>query len=80
MEVTIALAYSGRDELLEAFRATLRELVDAGVATPDLPGQITADAVASRAAPEPPPTLDMDPPVKLRPMGSNLPGGNCAEA
>ncbi len=34
MDVTIALAYSGRDELLEAFRATLREMLAAGV-TPD---------------------------------------------
>ena len=30
MSVTIALAYSGRDELLEAFRATVRDAVDAG--------------------------------------------------
>ena len=26
------------------------------------------------------PTLVIDPPVKLSPMGSNLPGGNCADA
>ena len=32
MSVTIALAYSGRDELLEAFRATVRDAVDAGTA------------------------------------------------
>jgi undecaprenyl pyrophosphate synthase len=30
MSVTIALAYSGRDELLEAFRATVRDAVEAG--------------------------------------------------
>jgi short-chain Z-isoprenyl diphosphate synthase len=47
MEVTIALAYSGRDELLEAFRATLRELVATGAPTAELPEQITAEAVAS---------------------------------
>lgn len=47
MDVTIALAYSGRDELLEAFRATLRELVDGGVAASDLPDRITADGLAA---------------------------------
>jgi short-chain Z-isoprenyl diphosphate synthase len=47
MDVTIALAYSGRDELLEAFRATLRELVATGAPTAELPEQITAEAVAS---------------------------------
>ena len=31
MPVTIALAYSGRDELLQAFRATVRDAVDAGM-------------------------------------------------
>ena len=47
MDVTIALAYSGRDELLEAFRATLRELLEADVAPQDLAGRVTADALAS---------------------------------
>ncbi len=32
MRVTIAIGYSGRDELLEAFRATVREAVAAGTA------------------------------------------------
>jgi short-chain Z-isoprenyl diphosphate synthase len=47
MDVTIALAYSGRDELLQAFRATLRELVDAGVPAADLAPRITAEALAA---------------------------------
>jgi short-chain Z-isoprenyl diphosphate synthase len=47
MEVTIALAYSGRDELIEAFRSTVRELQAAGVGEGQLPEAITADAVAS---------------------------------
>ena len=44
-DVTIALAYSGRDQLLEAFRATLREMLAAGV-TPDA----LADGVTGEAA------------------------------
>jgi len=47
MDVTIALAYSGRDELLEAFRATLRDLVEQGVAATDLPARVTADELAA---------------------------------
>ena len=47
LEVTIALAYSGRDELLEAFRATLRDLVAEGVPTPDLAERVTEDALAA---------------------------------
>ena len=47
LAVTIALAYSGRDELLEAFRATVRGLVAEGVASADLPAGITEEAVAS---------------------------------
>jgi short-chain Z-isoprenyl diphosphate synthase len=47
MDVTIALAYSGRDELLEAFRATLRDLVARGVPAGDLPERVTADELAS---------------------------------
>jgi short-chain Z-isoprenyl diphosphate synthase len=47
MDVTIALAYSGRDELIEAFRATLRDLVSDGVAAPDLADHVTADALAA---------------------------------
>jgi short-chain Z-isoprenyl diphosphate synthase len=46
MTVTIALAYSGRDELIEAFRATVRELVDEGVAPGDLPDGMTEETVA----------------------------------
>ncbi len=47
MDVTIALAYSGRDELLEAFRATLRELVADGVAAPDLADRLTPEGLAA---------------------------------
>ena len=47
LELTIALAYSGRDELVEAFRATVREAVDAGTDPNDLPEAITAEAVAA---------------------------------
>ena len=47
MAVTIALAYSGRDELLEAFRATVRDAVDAGTPPAELPDALTADALAA---------------------------------
>jgi short-chain Z-isoprenyl diphosphate synthase len=47
MDVTIALAYSGRDELLEAFRATLRELVAADVPASELAERVTADGLAA---------------------------------
>ena len=46
MDVTIALAYSGRDELLEAFRATLREMLAAGVTPDALADGVTGEAVA----------------------------------
>jgi short-chain Z-isoprenyl diphosphate synthase len=46
MDVTIALAYSGRDELLEAFRATVRDLVESGVPGDQLPDRLTAAALA----------------------------------
>lgn len=47
MSVTVALAYSGRDELLEAFRETVREAVDAGTAPDQLADSLTAEALAS---------------------------------
>ena len=47
MSVTVALAYSGRDELLEAFRATVREAVDAGMPPDRLADSLTADALAA---------------------------------
>jgi short-chain Z-isoprenyl diphosphate synthase len=47
MSVTVAIAYSGRDELLEAFRATVREAVDAGTPPDRLADQLTAEALAS---------------------------------
>jgi short-chain Z-isoprenyl diphosphate synthase len=46
MDVTIALAYSGRDELLEAFRATVRDLLDRGTGPEDLVDHLTADELA----------------------------------
>lgn len=45
LQLTIALAYSGRDELVEAFRATVRQALDAGTAPADLAAAITPDAV-----------------------------------
>ncbi len=39
MTVTVALGYSGRDELLEAFRASVRDLVADGVAPEALAGR-----------------------------------------
>ena len=47
MSVTVALAYSGRDELLEAFRATVRDAVDAGTPPEGLADSLTADALAA---------------------------------
>lgn len=47
ISVTVAIAYSGRDELLEAFRATVRDAVAAGTPPADLAAGITADAVAA---------------------------------
>ena len=47
MSVTIALAYSGRDELLEAFRATVRDAVEAGTPPAELADSLTADALAA---------------------------------
>ena len=47
MTVTVALGYSGRDELLEAFRASVRDLVADGVAPDDLAGAITAETLAA---------------------------------
>jgi short-chain Z-isoprenyl diphosphate synthase len=47
MTVTVALGYSGRDELLEAFRASVRELAEAGVAVGDLADALTAEMLAA---------------------------------
>ncbi len=46
MDVTIALAYSGRDELLEAFRSTVRAAAESGVAAERIAEQLTAESVA----------------------------------
>ena len=47
VRVTVAIAYSGRDELLEAFRATIRDAVAAGTTADDLASGITAEALAA---------------------------------
>ena len=47
LSVTIALGYSGRDELVEACRATVRELTHDGIAPDDLAESITPEALAS---------------------------------
>ena len=47
IRVTIAIAYSGRDELLEAFRATVRDEVAAGTPVDELADAITADSLAT---------------------------------
>ena len=47
MTVTVALGYSGRDELLEAFRASVRDLVAVGVPPADLAGAITEETLAA---------------------------------
>jgi short-chain Z-isoprenyl diphosphate synthase len=47
ISVTVALAYSGRDELLEAFRETVRDAVDAGTPPDRLADSLTADALAA---------------------------------
>lgn len=47
LDVTVALAYSGRDELMEAFRATVEDLVASGVPADELPQKLTADGLAA---------------------------------
>jgi short-chain Z-isoprenyl diphosphate synthase len=47
VRVTVALAYSGRDELLEAFRATVREAVANGTPVDRLADDLSAEAVAA---------------------------------
>jgi short-chain Z-isoprenyl diphosphate synthase len=46
MEVTVALAYSGRDELLEAFRSTVRAAAASGVPADRMADQLTAESIA----------------------------------
>jgi short-chain Z-isoprenyl diphosphate synthase len=46
LAVTVALAYSGRDELVEACRETVRELLEQGVPPAELPERLTAEALA----------------------------------
>jgi short-chain Z-isoprenyl diphosphate synthase len=46
LRVTLALGYSGRDELVEAARAAVRSLVAGGTPTDELADAITADRLA----------------------------------
>jgi short-chain Z-isoprenyl diphosphate synthase len=45
MDVTVAIGYSGRDEIVEAARATVRELLGQGVSPAELPDRLTPDAI-----------------------------------
>jgi short-chain Z-isoprenyl diphosphate synthase len=45
--VTVALGYSGRDELLEAFRASVRDLVGAGTPPEDIAAGLTSEVLAA---------------------------------
>lgn len=47
LDVTIALAYSGRDELIEAAQAAVRDLVAGGTPAEDVADALTADALAA---------------------------------
>lgn len=47
MRVTVAIAYSGRDELLEAFRATVRDAIAAGTPATELADRLTAETIAA---------------------------------
>jgi short-chain Z-isoprenyl diphosphate synthase len=47
LDVTIALAYSGRDELVAAFRSTVRDLLAEGVSAEKLPERLTPEAIAA---------------------------------
>ena len=46
LRLTIALAYSGRDELVDAARELVRELIDAGVEQSLMPERVTPEALA----------------------------------
>jgi short-chain Z-isoprenyl diphosphate synthase len=45
MDVTVAIGYSGHEELVEAARATVRELLAEGVGPAELPDRLTPDAM-----------------------------------
>ena len=47
MDVTIALAYSGRDELITAFRSTIRALVAEGVRADEMADRLTPETLES---------------------------------
>jgi short-chain Z-isoprenyl diphosphate synthase len=45
MDVTVAIGYSGRDEIVEAARATVRELLGEGAKPEELPDRITPEVM-----------------------------------
>jgi len=45
LQVTVAIGYSGREEIVEAARATVRELLTEGVSPAELPDRLTPDAM-----------------------------------
>jgi len=45
MQVTVAIGYSGRDEIVEATRAAVRELVGDGISPAELPDRLTPEAI-----------------------------------
>ncbi len=47
LQVTLALGYSGRDEIVEAARAAIRTLVDEGTAPEAIAGALTAERLAA---------------------------------
>ncbi len=47
LDVTVAIAYSGRDELVEAAQAAVRDLVARGVGVGELAERLTAEALAA---------------------------------
>jgi short-chain Z-isoprenyl diphosphate synthase len=47
MRVTVAIAYSGRDELVEAFRATVRDAVAEGIPAAQIADRLSAEAIES---------------------------------
>jgi len=45
LQVTVAIGYSGRDEIVEAARATVRQLLGEGVGPEEIPDRLTPEAM-----------------------------------
>jgi short-chain Z-isoprenyl diphosphate synthase len=45
IDVTVAIGYSGREELIDAARASVRELLNEGVGPAELPDRLTPEAI-----------------------------------